>query len=66
LVLWREHFSLRKERSNDEQEEDGKEGWDVVMPKVGKKTFPYTAKGKVAAQFEAKKTGKKMSKAKGY
>ena len=36
------------------------------MPKVGKKTFPYTAKGKAAAQSEAKKTGKKVSKAKGY
>ena len=36
------------------------------MPKVGKKTFPYTAKGKAAAQAAAKKTGKKMTKAKGY
>jgi hypothetical protein len=36
------------------------------MPKVGKKTFPYTAKGKAAAKSYAKKTGKKMSKGKGY
>lgn len=35
------------------------------MPKVGKKTFPYTAKGKASAQSYAKKTGKKMTKAKG-
>jgi len=32
------------------------------MPKVGKKKFPYTAKGKAAAKAEAKKTGKKMTK----
>ena len=36
------------------------------MPKVGKTEFPYTAKGKAAAKSYAKKTGKKMSKAKGY
>ena len=35
------------------------------MPKVGKKSFPYTAKGKVMAKDEAKKTGKKMSMKKG-
>tara|TARA_R100000234_G_scaffold44223_1_gene26287 strand:- start:709 stop:822 length:114 start_codon:yes stop_codon:yes gene_type:complete len=29
------------------------------MPKVGKKKFPYTAKGMAAAKKEAKKTGKK-------
>ena len=34
------------------------------MPKVGKKKFPYTAKGKKAAKTYAKKTGKKMSKKK--
>ncbi|QDP55160.1 MAG: hypothetical protein GOVbin7015_36 [Prokaryotic dsDNA virus sp.] len=32
------------------------------MPKVGKKTFPYTAAGKKAAKKAAKKTGKKMVK----
>ena len=32
------------------------------MPKVGKKKFPYTAKGKAAAMVEAKKTGKPMKK----
>ena len=32
------------------------------MPKVGKKKFAYTSKGKVAAKKYAKKTGKKMSK----
>jgi len=38
------------------------------MPKVGKKKFPYTAKGKAAASAYAKKTGKgmKMSKGKAY
>lgn len=36
------------------------------MPKVGKKSFPYTAKGKAMAKDEAKKTGKKMSMKKGY
>ena len=34
------------------------------MPKVGKKHFSYTAKGKTAAKKYAKKTGKKVSKAK--
>ena len=28
------------------------------MPKVGKKTFPYTSKGKDKAKKEAAKTGK--------
>ena len=36
------------------------------MPKVGKKKFSYTAKGKKAAKAYAKKTGKKMNKKKGY
>jgi hypothetical protein len=40
-----------------------KEG--VQMPKVGKKSFPYTAKGKADAKAAAKKTGKKMSMKKG-
>ena len=30
------------------------------MPTVGKKKFPYTAKGKSAAKKQAKKTGKKL------
>jgi hypothetical protein len=30
------------------------------MPKVGKKEFAYTPKGKAMAKAEAKKTGKKM------
>mgnify|MGYP001233947207 CR=1 FL=1 len=30
------------------------------MPTVGKKKFPYTKKGKMAAKKAAKKTGKKM------
>ena len=30
------------------------------MPKVGKKEFPYTAKGMAMAKKEIKKTGKKM------
>lgn len=29
------------------------------MPKVGKKTYPYTPAGKKAAKKAAKKTGKK-------
>jgi len=32
------------------------------MPKVGKKKYPYTAKGKTAARRAAKKTGKKVRK----
>ena len=31
------------------------------MPKVGKKHYPYTAKGKAAAKKAAKRTGKKMT-----
>jgi hypothetical protein len=34
------------------------------MPKVGKKEFPYTAKGMAMAKAEAKKRGVKMSKGK--
>jgi hypothetical protein len=30
------------------------------MPKVGKKKFPYTVKGKAAARGYAKKSGKKV------
>ena len=30
------------------------------MPKVGKKKFPYTKKGKKAAKQHAKKKGKKV------
>ena len=30
------------------------------MPRVGKKNFSYTAKGKTAAKKHAKKTGKKV------
>ncbi len=36
------------------------------MPMVGKKKFPYTAKGKADAKKEAKKSGKPMKKAKKY
>jgi hypothetical protein len=32
------------------------------MPKVGKKEFPYTAKGMAMAKMESKKSGKKMVK----
>jgi len=32
------------------------------MPKVGKKKFPYTAKGMKAAKSHAKKTKKKVKK----
>jgi|TARA_B100000212_G_scaffold298403_1_gene242610 hypothetical protein len=34
------------------------------MPKVGKKSYPYTKAGMEAAEKEAKKSGKKMVKAK--
>tara|TARA_R100001594_G_scaffold39300_1_gene70810 strand:- start:9019 stop:9141 length:123 start_codon:yes stop_codon:yes gene_type:complete len=34
------------------------------MPKVGKKKFSYTKKGKAAAKKFAKKTGKKITKVK--
>jgi hypothetical protein len=30
------------------------------MPKVGKKEYPYSAKGMAMAKAEAKKSGKKM------
>lgn len=36
------------------------------MPKVGRKKFPYTKKGKEQAKKEAKKTGKNISMMKGY
>ena len=35
------------------------------MPKVGKKHYPYTAKGKSAAKAAAKRQGKKVSHGKG-
>tara|TARA_R100000541_G_scaffold9431_2_gene17074 strand:- start:2691 stop:2810 length:120 start_codon:yes stop_codon:yes gene_type:complete len=34
------------------------------MPKVGKKTFPYTKAGVKKAKVQAKKVGKKVVKAK--
>ena len=34
------------------------------MPKVGKKKFSYTKKGKAAAKRHAKKTGKKVRRSK--
>ena len=34
------------------------------MPKVGGKKFSYSKKGKAAAKAYAKRTGKKMTKAK--
>jgi hypothetical protein len=36
------------------------------MPKVGKKSFSYSKKGKAAAKAYSKKTGKKVKKKKGY
>ena len=40
---------------------------EVYMPKVGKRHFSYTKKGKAAAKKLAKKTGKKVKKMKkGY
>ena len=34
-----------------------------LMPKVGKRKFAYTAKGKSKAKEYAKKTGRKITKA---
>jgi len=31
------------------------------MPRVGKKKFPYTTKGRAAAKKAAKRTGRKMT-----
>tara|TARA_R100001244_G_scaffold92239_1_gene69690 strand:- start:26 stop:136 length:111 start_codon:yes stop_codon:yes gene_type:complete len=36
------------------------------MPRVGRKKFGYTKKGKTAAKKYAKKTGKKVSKRRSY
>tara|TARA_Y100000310_G_C20639198_1_gene792908 strand:- start:535 stop:645 length:111 start_codon:yes stop_codon:yes gene_type:complete len=36
------------------------------MPKVGKKHFSYSAKGKAAAKKYAKSSGKRMTKKKKY
>jgi len=36
------------------------------MPKVGKKKFPYTKKGKKAAKKAAKRTGKTVRKSRKY
>ena len=36
------------------------------MPTVGRKKFAYTAAGKKSAKKYAKKSGKKVKKAKGY
>jgi|TARA_R100001086_G_C11642042_1_gene204812 hypothetical protein len=36
------------------------------MPKVGKRHFSYTKKGKAAASKYAKKTGKKVTRRKKY
>jgi len=36
------------------------------MPKVGKKHYSYTAKGRTAAKREAKRTGRKMTSRKRY
>lgn len=36
------------------------------MPRVGKKKFPYTAKGKTAAKRYAKQSGKKVTRKKKY
>ncbi len=36
------------------------------MPMVGNKKYSYTPKGKAKAKAAAKRTGKKVKKAKGY
>ena len=35
---------------------------EVIMPKVGKKKFPYSKAGMAKAKNYAKKTGKKIKK----
>ena len=35
------------------------------MPKVGKKNYPYTPKGKAAAKKAARRKGKKVTKKRG-
>jgi hypothetical protein len=35
---------------------------EIDMPKVGKKKYPYTSKGKAAAKKAAKKAGKKVKR----
>jgi len=44
--------ATRSNNSNNKKEN--------AMPKVGKKEFPYTAKGMAMAKAEAKKSGVKM------
>jgi|3_EtaG_2_1085321.scaffolds.fasta_scaffold108908_2 hypothetical protein len=39
---------------------------EEMMPKVGRRKFAYTKTGKKAAKAYAKKSGKKVKKAKGY
>ena len=39
---------------------------EISMPMVGKKKYPYTKKGKMAAKKAAKKKGMKVKKMKGY
>ena len=39
---------------------------EEIMPKVGRKLFSYYKAGNRAAKAYAKKTGKKVKKAKGY
>lgn len=39
---------------------------EVGMPKVGKRHFSYTPKGKAAAKRYSKRTGKKMTRKKKY
>ena len=46
-----------------------KEKWQIgekTMPMVGNKKFAYTKAGKKKAKAYAKKSGKKMTKKKGY
>ena len=55
-----------RRQEEDEFEKNFMEEGEEVMPTVGKKKFPYTKAGKVAAKKAAVKTGKPVKKKKGY
>ena len=62
LVVEQErHGSLEKQKVNG-QASKPKQG--ERMPKVGKKHYPYTKKGKMAAKKAAKRTGTTVRKSK--
>ena len=56
----------RKSRSRAEAHCRKEAEAELAMPKVGKRKFPYTKKGKAAAKKVAKKTGKKVRTTRKY